>query len=57
MNCFMTGAISTVGQCALCSFLEDKTVERIFVLVRHPETLPIEDEKLTIVPGGLQRHG
>lgn len=53
MRYFMTGATSTVGQDTLRCLLEDKDVERILVLARHPETFPIKHEKLTVVPGDL----
>ncbi|MHB8107497.1 MAG: NAD-dependent epimerase/dehydratase family protein [Candidatus Cryosericum sp.] len=53
MNCFMTGAASTVGQFALRTLLEDETISRIFVLARHPEIFRVKHDKLTIVPGDL----
>lgn len=53
MNCFMTGATSTVGQFALHALLSDEAIEHVSVLARHPEKFPIEHDKLTVVPGDL----
>jgi nucleoside-diphosphate-sugar epimerase len=53
MNCFMTGATSTVGLFALDSLLGDEAIEYVSVLARHPEKFPIEHDKLTVVPGDL----
>ena len=53
MNCFMTGATSTVGLFALHSLLDDREVEHVSVLARHPEKFLIEHDKLTVVPGDL----
>lgn len=53
MNCFMTGATSTVGRFALRSLLSDEAIEHVSVLARHPERFPIEHDKLTVVPGDL----
>ncbi len=57
MNCFMTGATSTVGVFALRSLLDDSEVEHVSVLARHPERFPIEHEKLTVVSGNLLEPG
>jgi nucleoside-diphosphate-sugar epimerase len=57
MNCFMTGATSTVGMFALRFLLDDREVEHVSVLARHPETFPIEHEKLTVVSGNLLEPG
>ena len=57
MNCFMTGATSTVGLFALRALLEDKEVKHVSVLARHPEKFPIEHEKLTVVAGNLLEPG
>ena len=57
MNCFMTGATSTVGLFTLRSLLSDEAVEHVCVLARHPERLPIEDGKLTVVSGSLLEPG
>lgn len=57
MNCFMTGATSTVGLFALRSLLSDGAVERVSVLSRSPSRFPLTHEKLTIVPGNLLEAG
>jgi nucleoside-diphosphate-sugar epimerase len=57
MNCFMTGATSTVGQAALQSLLSDEAVEHVSVLARHPERLPMEHGKLSVVSGDLLASG
>ncbi|MCX6063077.1 MAG: NAD(P)-dependent oxidoreductase [Caldiserica bacterium] len=57
MNCFMTGATSTVGLFALRSLLGDGAVERVSVLSRSPSRFPLTHEKLTIVPGSLLEAG
>jgi len=57
MNCFMTGATSTVGMFALRSLLGDGAVERVSVLSRSPSRFPLTHEKLTIVPGNLLEPG
>lgn len=53
MNCFVTGATSSVGLFALRSLLDDSEIEHVSVLARHPEKLPVEHEKLTTVVGNL----
>jgi nucleoside-diphosphate-sugar epimerase len=53
MNCFMTGATSTVGLFSLRCLLDDAMVGSVSVLARYPERFPIEHEKLTVVRGDL----
>jgi len=57
MNCFMTGATSTVGLFALRSLLGDGAVERVSVLSRSPGRFPLTHEKLTVVSGNLLEPG
>lgn len=57
MNCFMTGATSTVGVFSLRSLLGDGAVEHVSVLSRSPSRFPLTHEKLTIVPGNLLEPG
>jgi len=57
MNCFMTGATSTVGLFALRSLLGNGAVEHVSVLSRSPSRFPLTHEKLTIVPGNLLEPG
>jgi nucleoside-diphosphate-sugar epimerase len=57
MNCFMTGATSTVGLFALRSLLDDAAVEHVSVLSRCSDRFPLMHEKLTIVAGNLLERG
>ena len=57
MNCFITGATSTVGQAALQALLSDEAVEHVSVLARHPEKFSVEHEKLTVISGNLLEPG
>lgn len=57
MNCFMTGATSTVGLSALRSLLGDGAVEHVSVLSRSPSGFPLRHEKLTVVSGNLLEPG
>jgi len=57
MNCFMTGATSTVGMFALRSVLGDGEVEHVSVLSRSPGRFPLTHEKLTVVSGNLLEPG
>ncbi|MFA4932318.1 MAG: NAD-dependent epimerase/dehydratase family protein [Caldisericia bacterium] len=57
MNCFMTGATSTVGLFALHSLLGDGAVEHVSALSRSPSRFPLTHEKLTLVSGNLLEPG
>jgi nucleoside-diphosphate-sugar epimerase len=57
MNCFMTGATSTVGLFALRSLLDDRAVEHVSVLSRSPIRFLLTHEKLTVVSGNLLEPG
>jgi nucleoside-diphosphate-sugar epimerase len=57
MNCFMTGATSTVGLFVLRSLLGDGAVEHVSVLSRSPGRFPLVHEKLTVISGNLLEPG